>query len=66
MTNDKYLESVPVSMRSAVTNAWDGSKAAAVKAKCLQCKDFKRSEIGRCTDALCALHAVRPFQPKAA
>ena len=66
MTRDNYLENVPVSMRGAVTKAWDGSKAMAVKAKCLQCKDFKRAEIGRCTDELCALHAVRPFQPKAA
>jgi hypothetical protein len=64
MTNDQYLESIPVTVRNTMTNAWNGSKAAAVKAKCLQCKDFSRAEIKRCTNASCALHTVRPFQPK--
>ena len=64
MTKNDYLETVPVSMRNTVAKAWEGSKAAAVKAKCLQCKDFTRAEIGRCTYDQCALYTVRPFQPK--
>lgn len=42
--------------------AYDGSKATAVKAKCLECVWLDRSAITDCTASECPLWAVRPYQ----
>jgi hypothetical protein len=39
-----------------------GSRAAAIKAKCLTCTNFDRSEITHCRVETCPLWVVRPYQ----
>lgn len=38
------------------------SRLAAIKAKCLECCGFQRSEVQRCTVETCPLHPYRPYQ----
>ena len=41
-----------------------GSKAAAIKAFCLECVCWQKNEIINCTAVTCPLYAVRPFVKK--
>lgn len=38
------------------------SPRGAIKAFCLQCVGFSRSDIKNCTARACALHKYRPYQ----
>ena len=40
------------------------SKAAAIKAFCLECVHYQRNEITDCTDVDCPLFKHRPYQDK--
>ena len=61
---DKYLLATPVSSRGILSKAFaeEGSPRQAIKAKCLDCCSFDRSEITHCTVVTCPLHPWRPFQ----
>jgi hypothetical protein len=49
--------------RGVVAKAFEGnSRAAGVKAKCLDCCAFIRAEVAACPVILCPLHAYRPYQ----
>ena len=64
------IEKVPVSCREVYSRALHGrSRAAAVKAKCLECcawvrRDGGHDRIGGCRIRSCPLWAFRPFQTK--
>lgn len=50
-------------MESAFRKAYSGkSKAAALKAKCMDCSGYQRVEITECTVYACPLYPYRPFQ----
>ena len=38
------------------------SKAAALKAKCLDCVNWQRAEVTACEAETCPLHPYRPYQ----
>lgn len=58
-----FLETVPTSAAGIVRRALEGgSRATAVKAKCLCCCNFVRDEIRNCGVVICPLHAYRPFR----
>ena len=40
------------------------SKADAIKAKCLECVNFRYKRITECTAPQCPLYEVRPYQKK--
>lgn len=56
------LSQIPPKYRKIYERAVEGSKAAAIKAQCLECMGWSRSEVTRCTDMGCPLWTVRPFQ----
>ena len=59
----KHLNTVPIKYRGIVARAYSGkSKAAALKAKCLECVGFQRNEITACTAFACPLHPYRPYK----
>lgn len=50
-------------MKALFSKAYQGrSKAAALKAKCLDCSCFQRKEVTLCTVQTCPLWHYRPFQ----
>jgi len=60
------LDSAPVSCKTIVIKAFSGkSRAAGVKAKCLQCCNYVRDEITNCQVYRCPLWDYRPYQPGA-
>lgn len=64
-----YLDrSVPEKHKIATERALLGQlpRSGAIKVKCLQCTNYDRDEVKHCTVFSCALHAVRPYQDKAA
>lgn len=58
----EYLERVPASCQGIYKKAYGGSKANAVKAKCLDCTCNQRDEVRNCTAVTCPLWIVRPYQ----
>ena len=59
----RYLADVSTAYRGIVIKAFEGnSRAAGVKAKCLDCSNFQRVEVRHCTVILCPLHPYRPYQ----
>jgi hypothetical protein len=51
---------------SLFSRAFQGvSKAAAVKAKCIECCNFQKAEVKRCDIEGCPLWRYRPYQNKA-
>ena len=62
---EKTISDAPVSARGALTEAFSGSASPrkAIKAMCLACTGFERSEIANCTGFSCPLWKYRPFQP---
>lgn len=59
-----YVLLNPESTRSCHSRAYSGSKANAVKAKCLDCTLNNRDEIKFCAVQTCPLWSVRPYQVK--
>lgn len=58
-----FLSTVPASQRSTFERAFAGkSRAAAIRAKCLDCCHFSRAEVAACAVIACPLHPVRPFR----
>lgn len=61
----EFLSSfVPASARRLITRAFNGcaSPRQAIKAKCLDCCCYDRSEVADCRVVLCPLWRYRPFQ----
>jgi hypothetical protein len=55
-------EKVPQTMQNVFRKAFSGdSKAAAIKAKCLECSLLQREEVKLCTVETCPLWPYRPF-----
>lgn len=53
----------PASYRATFERAYSGkSKAAGIKAFCLQCVGFLRNEVRDCSARGCPLHPYRPYQ----
>jgi hypothetical protein len=59
-----YILSKPMSVTNTYKKAYEGSKANAVKAKCLDCTCDQREEIRDCEAFTCPLWEVRPYQVK--
>jgi len=58
-TATRYLPSA----KTAFLKAFSGkSKSAAIKAKCIQCAAYQRSEVTNCQVTACALFRYRPFR----
>lgn len=63
-----FLEQAPSSAKGILARAFDGTagRSNAIKAMCLSCSGFDRSDIEHCGVVLCPLHAYRPrFHAKA-
>ena len=61
------LEHVPVLYRPTYERAFSGkSKAAAIKAACLNCCGNVRAEVTACAVYACPLFSHRPYRPGAA
>ena len=60
----RYLSEAPASQKSILSKALAGSSSprSAIKARCLQCCNYDRSEVRHCQSITCALHRYRPFQ----
>ena len=58
----EYVEKQLPSYQRVLAEAFAGSRAKAVKAKCLTCSNFQKDEIQNCTVITCPLHTVRPYQ----
>lgn len=62
-----YLLTIPTSIRGIFERAFLGnSKAAAIKAKCLDCCCFNKDEVRNCSVKKCPLWVYRPYQKDAA
>lgn len=59
-----YAMAKPQSVTACYLKAYSGSKANAVKAKCLDCTCDQRDEIKNCKAYSCPLWKVRPYQGK--
>jgi len=58
----RRLESMPETCRRTYLRAMQGrSMAAAVKAFCMECVSWDRSEVAHCTAPACPLYPYRPF-----
>lgn len=65
MTPDQQTATAeaPASYRATLDRAYSGrSKAAGIKAFCLQCVGFLRNEVRDCSAQGCPLHPYRPYQ----
>ena len=60
----QYLSTLPASVQRTMSRALEGSTSPrqAIKAMCLVCCNFQRSEITLCAMSRCPLHAYRPYQ----
>ena len=59
------LAEMPSGHRNGYVKAMSGSsKAAGIKAFCLECVCWERVEVTRCSGTACPLWPYRPFQPK--
>lgn len=59
-----YIERIPDTQKGVFQKAYSGkSKAAGIKAKCLDCTNFQRSEVEICTVTTCPLFQYRPYKP---
>lgn len=59
------IRRTPLSQKSVMVKAFSGkSKAAALKAKCIECAGFVRAEVAECTVECCPLWVYRPYQGK--
>jgi hypothetical protein len=63
MTVKEYEAHIPSSYRGNYRKAMSGkSRAAALKAKCLDCMNWQRTEVTACAAETCPLYPYRPFQ----
>jgi len=59
----KRIDDMPESCRGIYQKAMKGkSKAAGVKAFCLECMGWNRAEVKRCDTVTCPLFPYRPFR----
>ena len=59
----EFVRKVPSIYRDNYIKAMSGaSRAAAIKAKCLDCCCWQRKEVQLCTSTACPLHPYRPYQ----
>lgn len=60
----KYLKNVPDIYKKGVEVSFTVPKqrSVAIKAKCLDCSGFQRTEVRDCTITTCSLWLVRPYQ----
>ena len=58
----EQMSALPVSVKGMYKKAFLGSKATAIKAKCLECSCNQREEIRLCDIYTCPLYEVRPYQ----
>ncbi|MBE3140922.1 MAG: hypothetical protein IMZ53_10095 [Thermoplasmata archaeon] len=59
----KFMSRIPKTMQAVFKKAYSGkSKAAGVRAKCLDCVNLIRAEVGLCEAITCPLWQYRPFQ----
>ncbi len=58
------MDRIPSSQRNIYSRAFSGSKANAVKAKCLDCCCGVREEVRLCEVYMCPLYEVRPYREK--
>lgn len=56
------MKNVPKSQQGFYEKAKQGSKANAIKAKCLDCSANQREEVTKCPVKTCPLWYVRPYQ----
>jgi hypothetical protein len=58
------IAEAPESCRNTLSRAFSGSASprGAIKAFCLQCVGFVRSDVRDCSARACALHPYRPYQ----
>jgi hypothetical protein len=65
-TLDKLLARTPKKYRGLARKAHAGSKAWAVKLKCLDCSSYQTQEVKYCPVIACPLWPVRPYRSGAA
>jgi hypothetical protein len=63
---DSLLKTTPDKFRPLARKAAKGSRAAAVKLKCLDCSGYQKIEIKLCTVPGCPLWMFRPYRGKLA
>jgi hypothetical protein len=62
---ENYVQSIPDAKRGIFLKALSGSRANAIKAKCLDCCCFQQIEVAHCATVTCPLHKFRPYQKHA-
>ena len=61
--NEKLFQNIPSSYHAVFKKAYAGkSKAAGIKAKCLECCGMQRIEVQECQIETCPLNKFRPYQ----
>ena len=65
---EKMVTNAPETVQGSLRRAFTGSASprSAIKAQCLVCVGFVRSDITNCTGWSCPLWKYRPFQAKSA
>jgi hypothetical protein len=56
------LKVIPKMYRNRFIQAYEGSRAAAVAANCLECMGYCRTEVQACDTRTCPMWKVRPYQ----
>lgn len=64
LKQENVIKRLPESIKSVYKKAYSGSKANAVKAKCLECVCNSRELVRSCDIVECPLWTVRPYQNK--
>ena len=60
---EKRLNDIPVLYKNNYRKAMNGkNRASAVKAFCLECMGWQRTEVAKCTSVACPLFLYRPFK----
>jgi hypothetical protein len=64
MNREQYIESIPKKYSKPFIKAFQGRKAAAIQAKCLDCVGIEDvvTQVGGCTASNCPLYEVRPYR----
>lgn len=64
LEQENVIQRLPESIKNVFRKAYSGSKANAIKAKCLDCTCNHREEIKNCEAFTCPLWNVRPYRTK--
>lgn len=60
---NERVKAMPERYRNNYRKAMSGmSKAAALKAFCLECTNWEREEVRKCTSPACPLYPYRPYK----